>query len=65
MILTAADGINSGWKNHHTADLVIGAAQTFLLGSGPLGLGIGLTYFVADVIVTSATGKSITENIFD
>jgi hypothetical protein len=29
MGLTVVDGAVNGWKNHHTADLVIGAAQTF------------------------------------
>ncbi|OQP64205.1 hypothetical protein [Niastella populi] len=65
--ITVIDGLTSekGWQNHHTADVLIGTAQTLLLGSGPVGWGIGLTYFVADFIVTSSTGKSITENLFD
>jgi len=65
--VTIVDGLTSkkGWQPHHTADLVIGATQTFLLGSGPVGWGIGLALFAADLIVTSTTGKSITENLFD
>jgi hypothetical protein len=65
--ITVVDGATSkgGFKNHHYADLAIGITQTFLLGTGPVGWGIGVTYFVADMIVTSTTGKSITENLFD
>ena len=34
MVITTIDGATTqgGWKNHHTADLIIGGAQTFLLG---------------------------------
>lgn len=62
--ITIIDGLTSekGWQNHHYADLVIGGA---LLAAGPVGWGIGIAYFVADLIVTSTTGKSITENLFD
>ncbi|MCX6324130.1 MAG: hypothetical protein NTZ41_08010, partial [Sphingobacteriales bacterium] len=42
MVVTAIDGGLTGWKNHHTADLIIGGAQTFLLGSGPVGWGFAL-----------------------
>lgn len=65
MGITVVDGVANGFENHHYADLAIGAAQTFLLGTGPVGWGIGLTYLVADIIVTGTTGKSITENLFD
>lgn len=44
------------WLNHHTADVLIGTAQTLLLASGPVGWGIDLTYFVAD-LVSSKIGK--------
>lgn len=36
-----------------------------LLGSNPVGWGVGLAYFTADVITTGVTGRSITENLFD
>ncbi len=62
---TVADGITSGFKPHHYADIVIGGAQTFLLGTGPVGWGIGLAWTVGDIITKGLTGKSITENIFD
>ncbi|MGN6292960.1 MAG: DUF6443 domain-containing protein [Chitinophagaceae bacterium] len=67
MGVTVIDGLTSkeGWKNHHTADLAVGAAQTFLLGSGPIGWGISLLWTVADMATQAATGKSITENLFD
>jgi RHS repeat-associated protein len=67
IIISAADGAMSkkGWQPHHTADVILGGLQTFALGSGPIGWGFGLTYFVADLVVTSTTGKSITENLFD
>lgn len=67
MGVTVIDGLTSkdGWKNHHTADLVVGVAQTFLLGSGPVGWGIALLWTVADIATQAATEKSITENLFD
>jgi len=65
LAVTVIDGSATGWKNHHTADLVVGATQTFLLGSGPIGWGIGLLWTVADLATQAATGKSITENLFD
>jgi RHS repeat-associated protein len=63
--LTIADGVTNGWKNHHKADVIIGGAQTLLLGAGPVGWGIGLVWLTADLITTGVTGKSITENLFD
>lgn len=63
--LTIADGVTNGWKNHHTADVIIGGAQTLLLGAGSVGWGIGLVWLTADLITTGITGKSITENLFD
>lgn len=56
-----------GWKNHHSADLIIGGVQTFLLGSGPVGWGIGLGYLAIDILWknTGGNGKSIIETIFD
>lgn len=67
MGVTVIDGLTSkdGWKNHHTADLVVGVAQTFLLGSGPVGWGIALLWTVADIATQAATEKSNTENLFD
>lgn len=67
MGVTVVDGLTSkeGWKKHHTADLVVGAAQTFLLGSGLVGWGVALLWTVADIATQAATGKSITENLFD
>ncbi|WP_129022112.1 RHS repeat-associated core domain-containing protein [Edaphocola flava] len=63
--LTVLDGATNGWKNHHTADVIIGSAQTLLLGAGPVGWSIGLVWLTADLITTGVTGKSITENLFD
>lgn len=69
MVITTMDGATSqgGWKNHHSADLIIGGVQTFLLGSGPVGWGIGLGYLAIDILWknTGGNGKSITETIFD
>lgn len=64
MVATIADGLDGskgGWKSHHTADLIIGAAMTF----GPVGWIGGLTFLAADLITQGVTGKSITENLFD
>jgi hypothetical protein len=63
--ITITDGLSGKWKPHHTADVALGVIQTFCLGSGPAGWGIGLGYFIADAISQATTGKSITENIFD
>jgi hypothetical protein len=65
MVVTAIDGGVTGWKNHHTADLIIGGAQTFILGSGPVGWGFALAWTLADIITQGITEKSITENLFD
>lgn len=69
MGVTIFDGTTSkgGWKSHHSADLIIGGVQTFLLGSGPVGWGIGLGYLAIDILWknTGGNGKSITETIFD
>ncbi len=63
IIASVYDGVTSkdGWKNHHTADVVIGVVMTF----GPVGWIGGLTWFAADMITQGITGKSITENLFD
>ena len=62
---TLADAAQKGqWQNHHTADLVVGIATTFML-SGPWGWAIGGVYFLTDIAVQSYTGRSITENLFD
>jgi RHS repeat-associated protein len=58
---TIIDGASGEWKNHHTADVIIGAAMLF----GPVGWVGGLTYLAADLITQGITGKSITENLFD
>lgn len=63
--VTVIDGAVTGYKPHHYADIAVGAAQTFLLGSGPVGWGIGLAWTIGDIITKGLTGKSITENIFD
>ena len=67
LIITTADGATSqgGWQNHHTADLIIGGAQTLFLGAGPVGWGVGLVWLAADLITIGVTDKSITENLFD
>ncbi|HEX2846729.1 MAG TPA: RHS repeat-associated core domain-containing protein, partial [Chitinophagaceae bacterium] len=65
MLGTVGDAASKGeWKNHHTADVVIGLATTFA-PLGPVGF-IGATlFFIADLAVSASTGKSITEHLFD
>lgn len=62
---TVYDGVTNGWKNHHTADLAISAGLYILAASNPLGWVVGGAYFIADMTTQAATGKSITEHIFD
>jgi len=66
VLVTVTDGLmgKQGWQNHHTADLAIGIATTFML-SGPWGWAVGGTYFLTDLAVQKYTGRSITENLFD
>jgi hypothetical protein len=52
------------WQNHHTADVAIGLATTFLI-SGPWGWAAAGAYFLIDVGFKSYSGKSITEHLFD
>lgn len=63
---TIGDGLTGerGWQNHHTADLAIGIATTFML-SGPGGWGIGGAHFLVDLMVEHYTGRSITQHLFD
>ena len=65
ILATTVDAGVNGVKPHHYADFGIGVAQTFLLGSGPVGWGIGGAWMVADLISVGIDGKSITERIFD
>lgn len=66
--LTIYDGLTSekGWQNHHTGDLAIsGAIFGAALFFPVVGWAVGGLYFVADITSQAATGKSLTENIFD
>ncbi len=65
ILATVVDASVNGRKPHHYADAVIGVAQTFLIGSGPLGWGIGAAWMLADIISISVDGKSLTEKMFD
>jgi hypothetical protein len=64
-LVTVVDGSIKGWKNHHTADLVVTGALYILAASNPLGWIVGGVYTIADLAVQAHTGKSITENLFD
>ncbi|UII34128.1 hypothetical protein LVD17_09910 [Fulvivirga ulvae] len=67
--LTGVDAVIQGeWKNHHTADVLIGAALT--AGGFIPGINIGIAvvggaYFLADFGWQMYSGKSITESLFD
>ena len=61
---TIVDGLNNGWQNHHTADLLI-SGGLYLLALTPGGWVVGGAYFIADMSVKAYSGKSITENLFD
>jgi len=64
--LTVADGLENGWKPHHTADLVVDATiYTFSAAVPVAGWILGGVWFVGDMITEQITGKSITENVFD
>lgn len=64
--LTLFDGINNGWENHHTADLVIaGSIATLTVAFPPAGLIVGGIYYASDFGTYVFTGKSITEHAFD
>lgn len=64
--VTVVDGIQHGFKPHHVVDLGISGGIYTLSAAIPVaGWAVGATYFIANVIVESKTGKSITENLFD
>ncbi len=65
--LTVYDGLSNGWENHHTADLLIqgGFIAAGVLASGPLGWTLAATYYAFDITFQFASGRSITEHIFD
>lgn len=66
--LTIYDGIynEKGWQNHHTADVAISVAiYGTALAFPVVGWIVGGVYFVADVTSQVATGKSLTQNLFD
>jgi hypothetical protein len=64
MTVTYYDGrVNNEWKNHHTADLLIGASMMFL--TGPVGWVIGGAYFVTDIGFQCVYKKGITEYYLD
>uniref|UniRef100_A0A0N4ZEC1 AcidPPc domain-containing protein n=1 Tax=Parastrongyloides trichosuri TaxID=131310 RepID=A0A0N4ZEC1_PARTI len=64
IIVTVADGLDNGWKNHHTADMAIGIATTFMM-SGPWGWALGAAYYITDAAIQARTGRSITEHLLD
>lgn len=60
--------IKGKWENHHSADVAIGTLLT--VGSIIPGINVGVAvvggaYFVGDLAWQAATGKGITESIFD
>ena len=67
--LTGVDAVIQGeWKNHHTADALIGTALT--VGGFIPGINVGIAvvggaYFIADFAWQRYSGKSITESLFD
>ncbi len=68
MVLTTGDGVSNGWKNHHTADLIVSATEIGLglfEATSPVGWAFGAAMFVGDLISEHYTGHTITENIFD
>jgi hypothetical protein len=68
MILTTGDGVSNGWKNHHTADLIVISTEIGLglfEATSPIGWAFGAAMFVGDLISEHYTGHTITENIFD
>ncbi|MNU17110.1 hypothetical protein D3C71_52900 [compost metagenome] len=64
VIMTVADGVDNGFKNHHFADIGITLITTFAM-SGPWGWAAATAFYVADAVVQARTGKSITEHVFD
>ena len=65
-LITVADGYNNGWKNHHTADLIVNGTLTTLSIVCPVaGLVAGGLYFVGDITSQYFTKKSLTQNLFD
>jgi RHS repeat-associated protein len=63
--VTIIDGVNSGWENHHIADIAITAAiyGTALAVPGA-GWIVGGAYFLLDMGFQEYTGKSLTQNLF-
>ncbi|MEM0940472.1 MAG: hypothetical protein AAGI25_11900 [Bacteroidota bacterium] len=64
IILTDA-AVQGHWQHHHTADVAIGVATTFLLASNPITATIVGSYFLLDLGVQLYSGRSITEHLFD
>lgn len=64
--MTIYDSRINGWKNHHTADLLItGGMYGVALAFPVVGWAAGGLYFAGDLTCRYYTGKSITENLFD
>ncbi len=64
--LTIYDGVENGWKPHHTADLVVDATIYTISASVPVaGWIVGGVWFFGNIITKELTGKTVTENIFD
>jgi hypothetical protein len=65
---TVANAAQNGWQNHHTADLLVTAAETGLAlfeATNPIGWGLALGMFIGNMVSEHYTGKSITQNLFD
>lgn len=68
--VTVVDGLYFAdkWENHHTADVIIGAALTGAAFIPGVNLAVGIiggAYFLADFAWQRYSGESITESLFD
>jgi hypothetical protein len=64
--LTFADGLTTGWKPHHTADIGIDAIIYGIAElSGPAGWVLGAAWFIANAASVHFTGESLTQQLFD
>ncbi len=65
--LTFADALSNGWDAHHVADLVLqgGFIGLGLAATGPIGWTLAASYYAVDMTFQYASGRSITEHLFD